>query len=254
LQGEGGAPSEILARAANEDSEVSRLNYILHVDVPQTQILHLQGDLDSHCLPGLYGDLLKALELDVRDYDTCHEILDVDLDDLSSVTLGVVGDLYRDCDRVRDGDSALGYGDRGVFECRVRFSVAELVERQWAVQDVLVTKDESAIIILLSSVDRTAGIQVVVIDGCGTHIIWEADGELSAGVGVSKEDVGGSFATFLRWLDCCTSADACSEIHASVIGFPDENTTTVGFPVSMMALTRWGMALTRLRLDTPHAH
>lgn len=37
------------------------------------------------------------------------------------------------------------------------------------------------------------------------------------------------------------------EIQGSVIGLPEENTTTVGTPVSIMALTRKGMAPTRLR-------
>lgn len=34
------------------------------------------------------------------------------------------------------------------------------------------------------------------------------------------------------------------------MGLPDEKTTTVGFPVSMIAWTRWGMAPTKFREAT----
>src|SRR3569833_1854298 len=50
--------------------------------------------------------------------------------------------------------------------------------------------------------------------------------------------------------NCCTSAEAFWLIHGSVIGLPLLNTTTVGLPVLMMALTRRGMSPTSFKSDT----
>lgn len=184
---------EVLARVADIDGKVTRLDDVLHLAVPQTPVSNLEVDLDSGGLARLDGDLLEALELESGHVDRGEHILDVQLHNLGAVSLRLVGNVDRDGDGVGSGDVLLGHGNVGELELAVGETVAELVEGVGVLEDVVVTKDEGAVLVHLAGVGPGASrVEVVVVDGQGSDVVGEADGELSRGVHLAVEDIGKS--------------------------------------------------------------
>lgn len=192
---------KVLARAAHQHLEVSRLNNILHPNIPQPQILHVQRNLDCNSLPGLNNHLLEPLELDIRHHDAGDQILNVDLHDLRAVAGGLVGYVHGDSDGVLSAHLRLRELDRAVLESGVGLAVTEFVEREWVVENVLVAELEGAVLIFLADIDGAAGVEVIVVDRGSSDIVWEADGELSRWVLIAEEDVSEGVSALFRGVE-----------------------------------------------------
>lgn len=201
---ESSVSSDILRATANENSEIARLNNVLHASVPQTDVLDQNRNLDSRGCASGDDNLVEALQCAVRNNHRSNVIGDIDLDNLRGIPALVrVGHIHTHGNTLvgrRDGGAV--DADRPILKSGVTLAVAERIPGKWVAENVLVPEDEGPVAVYMARVtNRAARVQVVVEDRKVADIAGETDGKLARRVVVTEQNIGKGIATFFGWVE-----------------------------------------------------